>query len=149
MKILRKKIKLVKPTSEYVDIFKTDKKFNVIYADPPWKFGSKQLQKYEGKRFRPLEEEYDTMTVEDIKSLPIERMIKDDCALFMWVTDSHLKEGIEVIEAWGFQYITVAFVWKKLTNKGNTCSNVAPWVMKNCEICLFATKGHIDRKSVV
>ena len=39
-----------------VDIFNTDKKYNIIYADPPWHFGSKELQKYQGKRLRPLEE---------------------------------------------------------------------------------------------
>lgn len=145
MKILRKKIKLVKPTSEYVDIFKTDKKFNVIYADPPWQYSSKQLQKYDGERFRPLEEEYDTMTIEDIKKLPINKLSDKDCALFMWVTDSHLKEGIEVIEAWGFKYVTVVFIWEKLSSKGNSVSNVAPWTMKNCEICLLATKGHLTK----
>lgn len=95
MKILQRK-KLNNHSKPYVDIFTTNKKFNVIYADPPWKYGSNQLQKYDGERFRPLEEEYGTMTFEDIKKLPVEKLADSDCALFMWVTDSHLKEGLEV-----------------------------------------------------
>lgn len=43
-----------------VDIFRTNRKYNVIYADPPWKYGSKEIQKYGGTRFRSLNEVYKT-----------------------------------------------------------------------------------------
>lgn len=128
-----------------VDIFNTDKKFNVIYADPPWQYSSKQLQKYDGERFRPLEVEYDTMTIEDIKKLPINKLSDKDCALFMWVTDSHLKEGIEVLESWGFKYKTIGFNWIKKYPSGENCVNFAPWTLKSWEICLIGIKGTMGK----
>ena len=123
-------------------IFGTDKKYGVIYADPPWKFSSKELQLYGGKRFTPIDKHYKTQSKDWIKSLPVSDIADSDCALFMWVTDAHLKEGIETMEAWGFKYVTIAFVWKKLHKKSlKTVANLGAWTMKNCEICLFATKG--------
>jgi len=122
------------------------KKFKIIYADPPWRYGSKsKVNDYQGDSFHgvqnKLEEAYDTMSTQDIKNLPIKNITDKDCACFLWCTDSHLKEGIEVLEAWGFKYKTVAFNWIKKTNKGNTCFNVAPWTLKSSEICLLGTKG--------
>ncbi len=92
------------------------KLYKIIYADPPWHFESKQLQKYNGERFASLaSREYSTMTVHDICELPIIRIAHDDSALFLWVTDAHIPEALEVIKAWGFKYITVAFIWSKKT----------------------------------
>ena len=116
-------------------------KYNVIYADPPWSFSSKELQKYGGVRFTSLDKHYKTQKSSWIRSLPVKSIAADDCALFLWVTDAHLKEGIEVIESWGFKYITVAFVWKKLSKSGKTIANLGAWTMKNCELCLLGTKG--------
>jgi site-specific DNA-methyltransferase (adenine-specific) len=118
------------------------KLYNIIYADPPWHFGSKQVQKYQGKRFESIDKrEYNTMSVKDICNLPVQNITSKDCALFLWVTDAHLKEGLEVISSWGFKYITIIFVWSKKTSNEKQVATLGPWVMKNCEICLFATKG--------
>lgn len=118
-----------------------EKKYNIIYADPPWKFGSKELQKYGGIRFTSIDKHYKTQDKEWIKELPVASISDVDCALFMWTTDAHIKEAIETIEAWGFKYITIAFVWEKLTVTGKTVCNLGAWTMKNYEICLFGTKG--------
>jgi len=59
----------------------------------------------------------------------------------MWSTDAHIKEAIETIEAWGFKYITIAFVWEKKTATGKTVANLGAWTMKNYELCLLGTKG--------
>lgn len=118
-----------------------DKKYSIIYADPPWSFSSKELQKYGGKRFTSIEKHYQTQSKNWIKSLPVLDITASDCALFLWSTDSHLKEAIETIESWGFKYITIAFVWEKLTSLGKTVANLGAWTMKNYEICLFGTKG--------
>jgi len=75
--------------------------------------------------------------------LPIKKLADKDCALFLWVTDSHLCDGLELIKKWGFTYKTIAFVWVKKTNKGNLCANVGSWTMKNTEICLLGTKGNM------
>ncbi len=120
------------------------KKYQVIYADPPWQFDSKQLQKYKGERFDSLESrEYNTMTPQDIANLPIKNIVQDDSALFMWVTDAHIPEALKIIEAWGFRYVTVAFVWSKKTTTGKQVATLGAWVMKNCELCLFATRGQM------
>lgn len=118
-----------------------NKKYNIIYADPPWKFSSKELQKYGGTRFTSIEKHYSVQDKNWIMNLPVSSIAEDNCALFMWCTDAHLKEGIETIEAWGFKYITVAFIWEKLTSNGNLVANLGAWTMKNCEMCLFATRG--------
>ena len=118
-----------------------DKKYSVIYADPPWSFSSKELQKYGGFRFTSLEKHYKTQKKDWIKHLPVPSIMAEDCALFLWTTDAHMKEAIATMESWGFRYVTVAFVWEKITKNGKTCANVGAWTMKNFELCLLGTKG--------
>ena len=118
-----------------------DKKYEIIYADPPWQYHSKQTFKRGGVRFHRLEEEYQTVSTEEMCSWEVSKIAAKDCAIFMWATDSHIKDAIRLMEAWGFKYVTVAFVWVKQTNKGNLVSNVGAWTMKNCELCLFGTRG--------
>ncbi len=127
-----------------MDIWKNIYHYRVIYADPPWQFGSKQLQKYNGDRFASLESrEYQTMTTSDICSLPVNRIAYYDSALFLWATDAHLPDALRVIDAWGFKYITIAFIWSKKTVNGKQIATLGPWTMKNCEICLLATRGQM------
>ncbi len=122
------------------------KKYRVIYADPPWHYGSKSaVNNTNGSEHKPLSEHYNTMTLTELKALPIQDMTEDDAACFMWVTDSHLNEAIEIFKAWGFKYKTIAFNWVKTTSKGNYCKNVAPWTMKSSEICLLGTKGAMTK----
>ncbi len=122
------------------------KKYQIIYADPPWTYGSKSaVNNTKGKEIKKLSEHYPSMSKNDIKELPIKNIIEKDSACFMWATDSHLKEGIEIMENWGFKYKTIAFVWIKKTNKGNNCVNVAPWTLKSTEICLFGTNGTMTK----
>ena len=117
------------------------KKYQIIYADPPWSFSSKELQKYGGERFTSMDKHYPTQHKDWIKKLPIKDISDMDCALFLWTTDAHIKEAIETIEAWGFKYITIAFIWEKKTITGKTVHNLGAWTMKNYEICLFGTRG--------
>lgn len=117
------------------------KKYNVIYADPPWKFSSKELQKYGGERFTSMDKHYETQGKGWIEALPVREIADTDCALFMWTTDAHMKDAIKTIEAWGFKYVTVAFVWEKKTSTGKTVANLGAWTMKNYELCLLGTRG--------
>lgn len=120
-----------------------NKKYNVIYADPPWSFSSKELQKYGGERFTSMDKHYQTQHKDWIKTLPVSDITEENCALFLWTTDAHIKEAIQTIEAWGFKYITVAFVWEKLTKTGKLVANLGAWTMKNYELCLLGTKGRM------
>ena len=99
----------------YVDIFNTEKKYQVILADPPWDFKT-YSQAGEG---RNANQHYPTQGLEWIKSLPIKKLADTRCALFMWVTDTHLEQGFDVLKAWGFKYKTVGFYWAKLNKSAN------------------------------
>ena len=132
--------------------------YQVIYADPPWKFGT-YSQKGLG---RSAEAHYDCMTIEDICSLKIEEYAAPNRVLFLWVTDPLLREGLRVIDAWGFIYKTVGFYWAKCgkhdtPNTPNTPNTLtAPltwpigtgyWTRANPELCLLATRGSPRRKN--
>ena len=91
------------------------KKYNIIYADNPWTYDDKAKSGNRG-----LENKYDTMSIDDLKYLPVETIAADDCFLFMWVTYPLLREGFEVMKSWGFEYKTVAFTWIKENPNGYT-----------------------------
>ena len=93
--------------------------------------------------YKPLEAGYPTMTTEALKELDVGRIAHRDAALFMWATDAHIPDALELYRAWGFRYVTVAFVWSKKTVNGKTVSNLAPWTLKNCELCLMGTRGRM------
>jgi|TARA_R100000482_G_C5067225_1_gene119800 site-specific DNA-methyltransferase (adenine-specific) len=88
-----------------------------------------------------MDKHYPTQSKTWIKDLPVNNIINDDCALFLWTTDAHIKDAIQTMESWGFKYVTIAFVWEKKTKTGKTVANLGAWTMKNYEICLFGTKG--------
>ena len=119
----------------------TSKKYNIIYADPPWQYARSKVQGAAEKHYR-------TMSVDDICQLPIAEICGKDCILFMWATFPHLKEALQVIKAWGFNYKSVAFVWLKQNKSGiGWFYGLGFWTRGNAEICLLATKGQPKRKS--
>jgi N6-adenosine-specific RNA methylase IME4 len=121
-----------------------DKKYNIIYADPAWSF---KTYSDKGKGRSP-DKHYSVMSLQDIKNLPIQDIADDDCILFLWVTFPLLKDGFEVIDAWGFKYKTVAFNWvKKNKKKDSWFWGLGYWTRANAELCLLATKGNIKRQS--
>lgn len=135
----------------FIDIFNTTNKYDIIYADPPWSYYNDMTVKpdcttVKGMRRPP----YPVMSSKDIKSLPIESIANDNCILFIWTTDYHLQKSIEVIEAWGFTYKTIGFVWAKKNKSGNQCSMMGAYTKKSgCEICLIATRGKDAHKMVI
>lgn len=121
------------------------KKYNIIYADPAWDFGdrlrsSKKLDN--GKmHFRELDLHYKTMKTSEICALPVKNILADDAVLFMWTTDAHLPDALKVIDAWGFKYKTIGFIWNKKEKSGKQVCFMGKWTLKGSEICLLATKG--------
>lgn len=142
-------------------------KYTVIYADPPWSYRDPKSHDpaMGGKT-------YPTMTLEDIKNLPVQRIAAPDCALFLWATMPLLQEALDVIKAWGvvrdvsgrvlttkgFKYTTCAFTWVKLNPTGELLrkgkhvllvkgvySGLGHWVNGNAELCLFAKQGRPKR----
>ena len=118
-----------------------DKKYQIIYADPPWDSNSQ----FGRDKRKGNEQHYPLMTLTDIRRLPIRTISADDCVLFLWVVDTQLFDAKEVIECWGFQYKTVAFTWVKETSTGKDHFGVGMWTRKNPEMCLLATKGKPKR----
>jgi N6-adenosine-specific RNA methylase IME4 len=116
----------------------------VILADPPWTFATYSRK---GKG-RSAEAHYDCMSLADIKALPVADWAAPDCALFLWATDPSLPQALEVIEAWGFAYKTVAFTWAKTTKDGAGFPiGCGYWTRANPEQCLLATRGRPQRLS--
>lgn len=99
-----------------------NQKFDIIYADPPWDYGGKmqfdkssiKTQNKDWKRgifISAANFKYPTVKTKDLMKIPLGKICSDNCLLFMWVTNPHLAQGIQLGEAWGFEYRTVAFVW--------------------------------------
>jgi N6-adenosine-specific RNA methylase IME4 len=119
-----------------------DKRYQIIYADPPWTFKT-YSEKGEG---RSASRHYSVMGKFDIQRLPIQNIADDNCALFLWVTSPCLLEGIELIKAWGFEYKTIAFTWVKQNKKSPSLFwGMGYWTRANAELCLLATKGNPKR----
>ena len=131
------------------DIYNTNKKYNIIYADPPWEYKQKQInfQHYnEGKKYiNHVTEHYNTMTKQELFDMKnVIKNIADEksCLLFMWATCPNLDLAIDLGRYWGFEFKTVAFVWdKQRTNYGF-------YTLSQCELCLVFKKGKIPKKAV-
>lgn len=129
-------------------------KYNIIYADPPWSYDDKSLNRGGALRH------YKTMSLSDICNIPVKEITSKDCTLFIWATWPKLFESQQVINNWGFEYKTCAFVWVK-TNKNTNVDQssffpvdsfdsfwgMGRWTRANTEFCLLATKGTPQRKS--
>lgn len=115
-----------------------DKKYQIIYADPPWSY---KVWSNKGKG-RSAESHYKTMEAQDIRDLPVDKIADKNSVLLMWVIYPCLEEGLELIKAWGFKYKTCAFSWVKLNKKSDTpFTGMGYYTRANNEICLLATRG--------
>ncbi len=127
------------------------KKYNVIYADPPWeqKAGTnipkytvengKQIWPKGSNRTQPLP--YETMSINEICNLPVSSITADNSVLFMWITNKYLPSAFSVIEAWGFKYSTT-IVWCKNMMGGG----LGGTFKINTEYLLYAKKGSLPAK---
>lgn len=121
------------------------KKYEIIYADPPWTFKTYSAK---GVQQKSAACHYRTMSKDDIQKLPVSDIAADDCVLFLWATYPNLEEALELIKAWGFVYKTVVFTWVKRNKKSfGWFWGLGYWTRANAEICLLATKGHPKRES--
>lgn len=116
-----------------------NKKYSVIYADPPWAYrqGGRGAAKHH----------YDTMSTEALCKMPVRDICTDDAVLFMWATFPNIKGALRVMEAWGFSYKTAAFVWVKQNKKAPTLfMGTGAYTRANAEVCLLGiskkTKAH-------
>jgi N6-adenosine-specific RNA methylase IME4 len=110
----------------------------VIAVDPPWPFETGDRSKH------AVFEHYERMPLDEIKALPVGQLAAKDCACFLWVTWPFMPIWHEVIEAWGFNYSSLAFDWIKLkpNGKGLRRSGNGYGTIANAEPCLLARRGH-------
>jgi len=118
-----------------------NKKYQIIYADPPWSYRDKALSGNRGAGCK-----YTTQSKEWLDNLPVSEMADVNCILFLWVTMPKLNECWDLISKWGFEYKTVAFTWVKKNKKSPSWFwGMGRWTRANAELCLLATKGRPKR----
>jgi N6-adenosine-specific RNA methylase IME4 len=116
-------------------------RFGAIYADPPWHFKARSTKGYG----RSAVNHYPVLSLGALKAMPVAELAYDDAVLFLWVPWPNLLDGFAVIEAWGFTYKTVAFVWVKVNRDDTPYMGMGFWTRSNTEICLLATRGKPKR----
>lgn len=109
---------------------KTDIRYPVLYADPPWRYEHAESDS------RAIENQYPTMALDDICALPVSDLATPDAILFLWATSPKLAESMKVIESWGFTYRTCA-VWDKQK------IGMGYYFRQRHELLLVATRGSI------
>ena len=115
-------------------------KYDVILADPPWQFRVWDKDTGQG---RSAEAHYSTMTIDDICALPIRNLAANNSALFLWAVWPSLFEYVpSVLDAWGFEYKTIAWVWIKANQSGfGFFTGMGYYTRANSEPCLLAVRG--------
>jgi len=108
------------------------KKYQVIYADPPWSYNNKKTG---GSMRSGVISKYPTMSLSDICSLQVP--LEKDSVLFLWATVPLIREALNVMDAWGFRYKTM-ITWRKIMSLG-----MGFWWRGQCEHLLFGIKGKI------
>ena len=122
--------------------FTNGKKYKTIYADPPWQFQNRTGKVApEHKRLN----RYSTMSLEEIKALPVAEVTDEKCHLYLWVPNALLPCGLEVMKAWGFEYKT-NLIWEKVRKDGQPDGRGVGFYFRNVtEILLFGIKGGKNR----
>ncbi|MCH3998067.1 MAG: MT-A70 family methyltransferase [Lachnospiraceae bacterium] len=117
--------------------FTKGKKYNTIYADPPWQFQNRTGKVApEHKRLT----RYETMTIDDIKQLPVADIAGDKAQLYLWIPNALLPDGLAVMDAWGFEYKT-NFIWEKVRKDGQPDGRGVGFYFRNVtEMILFGIK---------
>jgi len=124
------KISKVSNNEFKINIFNTDKKFRVIYADPAWSYNDKQ----DTPQLGGAAKHYETMSISQISELPVKEISEKDSVLFLWVTSPLLEDAFKVVNSWGFKYKT-SFIWDKVKH------NMGHYNSVRHEILLVCTKG--------
>lgn len=120
-----------------------NKKYQLIYADPPWSYRDKCHAGKRGSCYK-----YNVMSLEDIVALPVREIADENCLLAMWWVPPQPREALDVVKAWGFELKTMkGFTWHKITKHGKSHFGMGNYTRANTEDCLFAIKGRPKRVS--
>jgi N6-adenosine-specific RNA methylase IME4 len=110
--------------------------YDFIMADPPWRFETYS----EVGQEKSASQHYDTMTLDDIKALPIGDLARSDCLLWLWATGSMIDQQLEVMSAWRFQFVTMG-TWVKQTVNGKLAFGTGYRLRDAAEFFLIGKRG--------
>jgi len=118
------------------------KKYSILYADPPWNYNDKRTKPGpKGNKAGGAANHYSTMTLQEIKDLPVKDITEKDSILFLWATFPNIQVALDVVAAWGFKYKTIGFNWVKTSKSGRPAIGVGHYTRANAEVCLIGIKG--------
>lgn len=130
--------------------------YAALLIDPAWSFTTRSPK----GMGRSPDMHYSTMSIAEIKALPIKDLLAKNAVVFLWVIDTHLEYAFEIIKAWGLTYKTVGFYWAKTNKDGSDFTGMGYWTRANPEatlvlvdpdetspICLLASHGKPKRES--
>lgn len=121
------------------------KKYNIIYADPPWQFNNKKTG---GSMKSGAAHHYLTTGMDGLKAIDVKSIAADDCTLVMWWVGAMPQEAIDLVKSWGFELKNMnGFVWNKLTVKGKPFFGMGFRTRAGSESAIIATKGEPKVKS--
>jgi N6-adenosine-specific RNA methylase IME4 len=112
--------------------------WSTVLADPPWRFLNRTGKVApEHQRLN----RYDTMTVEEISAIPVASVMAAKAHCYLWVPNALLREGLEVLAAWGFTYKS-NIVWHKIRRDGGSDGRGVGFYFRNVtELVLFGVRG--------
>lgn len=132
---------LLSPSEDLLKEFK-GQKFRTILADPPWQFQNRtgKMAPEHKRLFR-----YSSLDLEEIKELPVSMLIDEKCHLYLWVPNALVKEGLEVMKHWGFEYKS-NLIWYKVRKDGGPDRRGVGFYFRNVtEMILFGIRGTNNR----
>ena len=116
-----------------------NKKYNIIYADPPWQYteswGNGQVN-------------YKTLTTENITNLPVKDITETQAHLYLWVTNPFIAEGLKICKSWGFDYKTL-ITWIKTYKNGQPEMGMGYYFRGCTEHIVFGVKGKMKCKNKI
>lgn len=131
-------VSVTEPTPAEDLLLKTGNRYSTILADPPWQFQNR-TGKMAPEHKRLLR--YPTMEIKEIMELPVPKLAAASSHLYLWVPNALLKEGLQVMDAWGFTYKT-NLVWHKIRKDGGSDGRGVGFYFRNVtELVLFGVRG--------
>lgn len=122
--------------------FVKNNKFSTVLADPPWQFANR-TGKMAPEHKRLLR--YPTLSLQEIKDMPVEAIVEDTAHLYLWVPNALLPEGLAVMQHWGFSYKT-NIIWYKIRKDGGPDRRGVGFYFRNVtEVLLFGVRGKNPR----
>ena len=110
-------------------------KFRTILADPPWN------EKGGGEIKRGADRHYPLMKLPSIIALPVKAVVADNAHCYLWITNTYLMDGKDVLNAWGFRYVT-CITW------GKDRFGLGQYFRGQTEHCLFGVRGNLPYKTL-